>query len=51
MKQKKKTYTEEGKRERDKEKLEYYTNAYQFSEAGKLTVMLCQVLFIHGTCE
>ena len=25
------------------EKLEYNTNAYQFSEAGKLTIMLCPV--------
>ena len=34
-------------RERNKE---YHLNAYQFSEAGGLTIMLCPV-FIHGTCE
>ena len=39
MKQEKKAYIEEGERE----KLEYDTNAYQFSEAGELTIMLCPV--------
>ena len=43
--ERKKASTEEGERERsrDKEKLEYYTNVYQFSEAGELTNMLCPV--------
>ena len=38
---KKKASTEEG--EIDKEKLEYHTNAYQSSDAGELTIMLCPV--------
>ena len=41
---KEKASTKEGERERDKEKLEYYTNVYQFNEAEELTIML-------GTCE
>lgn len=33
-------------RERNKDKLEYYVSAYQFSEAGGLTIMLCPVYMV-----